>query len=242
MQAAIALVGHKGLLGVTATDLAVLEGSKPRATRRRYMVDRIMKIPSSKEVGVRILIGFIARIAAMLDKSIEPVLAYSHRHYVRVFLLVERGSSKADKMLKQNIGCVKYMDKVGYVSMLDWDECVYGKGDSIAPIWTGKIFNRIFVEKALKLASEEYFYMDSIGEAVKLLKLILEEEPLQGYIHQRIDALASKAKTSMPRRDLLIRYINDRGYRASRTHFSPIGFRTSAPVDQVIDAIRATQL
>ncbi|MEB3779933.1 MAG: tRNA (guanine(26)-N(2))-dimethyltransferase [Desulfurococcales archaeon] len=235
--AALSLVGHRGLLGVTATDLAVLEGSKPKASKRRYLVYNIEKIPSSKEVGVRILIGFIARMAAMLDKSVKPVLAYSHRHYARVFLIVERGSRRSDKMLEDNIGCIKFSAQTGYSLMLRWDECLEAQR-TIGPLWVGNLFNRDLLNTVLRLAENEYSYMDTINDIINMIRLILEEEPLQYYIHQRIDALASKARTSMPRRDLLLQYIRDKGYSASRTHFSPVGFRTDAPMNQVLEILR----
>ncbi|MEN2999021.1 MAG: hypothetical protein ABDH61_00325 [Acidilobaceae archaeon] len=60
LDSALSLLGNGGLLMVTATDTAVLEGSKKNKALRRYGC-HLQKVPQSKEVAARALLGCIAR-------------------------------------------------------------------------------------------------------------------------------------------------------------------------------------
>ena len=70
LKAAIDSLNKKGILGVSATDTAVLFGAKPTVCERRYG-SKSMKKVASKEIGTRILISKIYKIAS---ESVRGIL------------------------------------------------------------------------------------------------------------------------------------------------------------------------
>ncbi len=234
-QQALKATGHKGLAAFTATDLAVLEASKPQAARRKYWVEAV-KVPESKEVGVRILLGYLARVAASLDKSVRPLLAYYADHYYRVYLLVERGAKKADAMLREHVGTVTYCPAIGKSFVKDGEACP--NGVKIGPLWVGGLFDKDYLEKLLLLV-ERYKYLPTYRRIIKLLSDIYREAQVcSSCIYYRLDTIASKLKTNLPPIRGLVQELEDRGYKAARTHFDPAGIRTDAPFQVVADLIR----
>ena len=80
-------VNDNGILGIAATDTAVLCGAKPSVCFKRYGAYSMKRV-AAKEVGVRILLGKIQTLAKKNGRSIEPLLSYSEGHHLRVFLRV----------------------------------------------------------------------------------------------------------------------------------------------------------
>ncbi len=241
LDAALSVIGNHGLLAVTATDLAVLEGSKRRAARRRYGVD-LVKAPESKEIGLRILLGYIARIAASHDKYIEPVLSYYTDHYFRVYVVVRRGARKADKMLENSIGHAYYCreDKRTYIS----DEppsCIsYSKPERIGPLWVSAMNNASFIREVVsELKAREY--LATAGRGLSLLRLLECESSLEDRtLHVSIDQIASFARSNMPPMDKLLDLLRSEGYVACRSHYSPIAIRTNAPYTSLVKLLLAS--
>ncbi|MHB1637108.1 MAG: class I SAM-dependent methyltransferase [Thermoplasmataceae archaeon] len=122
-------VRNRGYIGFTATDLSPLSGALPEKTFRRYG-SVIPKSTMRHELGIRNLIGTIARRAASLDCGIEPLLSFWHKHYYRVFVKITRGASKADDTLR-NVGLLNLEELLGNGY----------NGISAGPIWKGKIEN-----------------------------------------------------------------------------------------------------
>ena len=234
---ALYTTGHHGLAAFTATDLGVLEGSKSRPARRKYWVE-IRKTPESKEVGLRVLLGFLARTAASLDKSIRPLLSYYADHYYRVYLLLERGSKKADAMLESMIEYATYCREMKR-TFLGQISCPSGeRGVVIGPLWKGPLADPGFLER-LRDSLPRFGYLETFDRITKLIDMLVSETNVcTDCIHYRIDYVASAVSTSMPPRERLIEDLIALGYRASRTHFSPLGIRTNAPYSIVSYLIR----
>lgn len=223
LQSAIALVGNRGLVGVTATDTAVLEGSRRRKALRRYGC-KIEAVPQSREVAVRCLLAYAARVAAALDKAVRPLLSVYADYYVRLFLLVERSSSKAQKAIEENIG---YMNYCRGTAIATFEE---GCDVKLGPLWIGDIFDQGFVSEVIR-ELDSLTYLGSRERLGRLLATISEEAELQRVPHQRLDAVASALKTQTPSRERVIRALKSAGYRVSRTHFHPAGIRIERPLD-----------
>ncbi|MGC9112189.1 hypothetical protein [Acidilobus sp.] len=234
ISAAISATSRGGVLAVTATDLAVLGGSKRLAAKRKYWLDNPPEPTRSyREVALRVLLGFIAREAAAHDKAVRPLFSVSVGHYARVFVTFEKGSQRAHRSLEDNMGCIRI--KNGIASMqkgLPSDSC-YG------PIWVGPLWEKEIVGRMLNDAkARKYEYQRCYADALKVLSLIEEELGLQAFPHQRLDGLCSEAKHNMPALSVIGARLTSQGYRFSRTHLSPIGFRTDAPPDAILEACK----
>ena len=237
-HAALRAVGHRGLLALTATDLAVLEGSKKRAAARKYWVT-ITKTPESKEIGLRTLIGYIARVAASNDKAVYPVLAYYADHYYRVYMLVSRGARRADHMLESYISNAIYCPKAGKTFLKE--NCPSGeRGITIGPLWSGPLFDSKFINLILEILTE-FDYLETKKRIKKLLTTLSEEASVcSSCIFYRLDSIASAHVPRIPKISTVIDVLRGMGYLASRTHFHPMGIRTNAPYDSVVEALKSS--
>ncbi|MGC9072413.1 MAG: hypothetical protein ACP5HK_06985 [Acidilobus sp.] len=221
IASALGALHRGGLLGVTATDLAALGGSKPPAAIRKYWVNSIRPLRHFREAAARVLLGYIARVAASQDMVIRPVLSVSVDHYVRVFVTVDAGAKKADEMLKDNIGCLEPL-KGGVVTMRRQFTGCDG------PIWVGPLFDSELVDKAIRTL-DKAAYLDTYPRLKSVLNTIRDEIGLQAFFHQRLDVLCSEQKSDMPTLGEVEDYLRSLGYAFSKTHFSNVGFRTDAP-------------
>ena len=224
LDAALDLIGHGGLLAMTATDLAVLEGSKPRPALRRYHA-RVRRTPQAREVAVRVLLGYAARVAAAHDKAVKPLLAYYSDHYIRAYLLVERGARRADRVVEENIGLLTYCVDLGY-STFEQACPTPSRRLPVGPLWTGPLYDLDFV-RALKseVAASGY---PTATRALRLLETIEGEAGLQDRPYQAVESVSAALHVNMPKIEALIARLRREGFQAARTHFSPTGIRTDA--------------
>ena len=221
VASALGALKRGGLLGVTATDLAVLGGSKPNAAVRKYWVSSLRPLRHYRETAIRVLLGYIARVAASQDLSIRPLLSISVDHYVRVFVTVEGGATRADETLRENMGCLEA--RPGGVIIMT-KGCASGDG----PLWVGPLFDPKLVEDALR-ALGRLDHLETADRLRWLLSTVSEEARLQSHFHQRLDILCSAQRRNMPTIEEVRSYLTGLGYDFSRTHLSPVGFRTNAP-------------
>ncbi len=229
LDAALAAVGHRGLLAATATDLAVLEGSKRRAALRRYWVV-IERVPHAKEVAVRVLLGYAARVAASHDKSVRPLAAYWTDHYVRAYLLVERGAKRADRMLEECVRQAYWCDGLGHVS---FDGCPEpSKARPLGPLWACEAGDRGFLDEVSRLAREKLSSYATTAERVTRLADTLAGEVslTRGRFYYELWALAAPLKAETPPRRRFAEALESLGWRTSLTHYSHTGVRSDAPL------------
>ena len=98
------------MLAVTATDTAPLCGAHLNSGIRKY--DAVpLNIEYHSEMGVRILLGRIARDLARHEKAMNPLFCHATRHYVRAYLEVKKSAKNTDKCLK-NIGFIAHCTKM----------------------------------------------------------------------------------------------------------------------------------
>lgn len=105
LELALDALPHRGVLGVTATDAAALNGVEPLVARRHYGV-ALSRGPDVREQGLRMLLGAVAAAAARLDKGVEVLLA-AHppgAHYALAACRVLRGARRADASAAAVVG------------------------------------------------------------------------------------------------------------------------------------------
>lgn len=221
LASAISALGRGGLLGVTATDLAVLGGSKPLAAKRRYWVNMPLPLRHYREVAIRSLLGYMARVAASMDRALKPLASFSVDHYVRLFVSFDKGARKSDEVLERNLGCLDLMEG-GVVRLTDLHDNCYG------PLWRGPLYDQELVDRALKLL-DKMQTLESLERLRRVLGIVRQELSLQNYFHQRLDHLCSAQRRNMPSLESVKRLLTELGFSFSRTHLSDVGFRTNAP-------------
>ncbi|HVP97272.1 tRNA (guanine(10)-N(2))-dimethyltransferase [Methanoregula sp.] len=231
--------GCRRFLLVTATDTAPLCGAHLKAGIRRYFA-RPANTGYHAEVGLRILLGFVARETVKYDRGIEPLFCFAREHFVRLNLQLIRGVQAADQTIArlgfilQCPSCAYREERLGMFPAAA--ACPFcGKPlHPIGPLFLGKIFSdEVMAQMQARLPE---CGLGTKKELVKLLTLCQEE--LSTSSHYDYHLVAQQLRVSPPKIEVLLERLRQAGYGASRTHYSGTGIKTDAPLSVIEDAIR----
>ncbi len=226
VDAAVQGCRNRGIVALTATDTAPLCGTYPRTSLRRYGA-LSARSPFSHETGLRILIGYAVREAAKHDRSCEPLLCFSADHYLRCYLRIVNGASRANAALR----------KMGYAA---YDRMSLERGVSdergspadAGPLWGGQLHS----DDVLSAMVVD----ESLGTSRRLAKMMAlwKEEAASPPLFYKVDELAKMTKHSPPRPADLVDRVRSEGWSASRTHFDPKGIKTDIGAAGLLDILR----
>jgi len=227
-EAAVISLKNHGIIGITATDKATLYGNHPARCFQRYNALPI-KFPASNELGLRILLGYVARIAAKHERGIECLLSFSTMHYYRAYIKAEKKDKKVKETLA-NLGylyhcpkCLNFFTTNSFLPLLKKCECK-GEPETAGILWLGKIKNNAFCKAAIKKSKDE--------EAKEFIKSIASEADAPFYYD--LHALASSLKKNPPNFEDAINELRKLDFETSRTHFSQYGIKTEASLEEII--------
>jgi tRNA (guanine26-N2/guanine27-N2)-dimethyltransferase len=211
LEAALKGLNDNGILGVSATDTAVLCGAKPSICMKRYGANSMKKV-AAKEIGIRIMLSKMHSMASEIGKGIQPLLCYSEGHHLRVFV----------KLTKKNNVELKWIN----TDMEIVEEEEYGAG---GPLWIDKI-----IEKELVPSNYE-------GKLGKFFEILSEEAngPPGLYDINDIARIAEIGQT--PQRNKIVKCLKELGHFASSSIFSPLGIKTTASKIERTKAIKLAQ-
>lgn len=227
---------RESLLCVTATDTSALCGTYKEPCIRKYN-SKPYKSEYCHETGIRILIAFCALTLSKYAKCVEVLLSHSTEHYMRLYLKVKKGSRKCDESLK-NIGYISHCKECMYreynkgLASHTPDVCPECSEKLIqaGPLWLGEIQNKEFISKMIDEAENKK--LNSEKQLLKLLNacLIESESPPTFY---DVHSICRYLKISAPKLDLIFDEIRKSNYEAEKTHFSPTGIKTNAPLNEI---------
>lgn len=231
LDAAVRAMPKRGILGVAATDTSVLCGTYPRACRRKY--DSVsLRTDYYDELGLRILLGFIARTAVRYEYGIQVLFSHSTRHYFRAYVELMRGRAHAVPTQNEIVylqHCFKCMER-SYVKLGEFKEhCSCGGKLSVAgPLWGGLFADADFCS-GLALELECGVFNKKL-EALSLVNTVREEQKvLKPYVN--LHKVCENNGVPAPKMDVVFNGLSQAGFKASRTHFEPVGLRTNASLD-----------
>jgi tRNA (guanine26-N2/guanine27-N2)-dimethyltransferase len=219
------------VLMVTATDTAVLCGAHGPACIKIYGAKPLHN-EMCKEAGIRILIGYVARIAAQFNFGIVPLLSVSDRHYMRVFIRLEFGAAKAVESVKgTGIGafcrkCYGFGFAAGAAPLISpaCDRCDE-RMEPFGPLWLRRLYDKKLTSKMLDI------------KETKLLRTINDEfDSLMFYSIPRITSSLGLGSVS---HYSVIGKLKERGRKATETQFDSDGVKTDASAEEVIGAVKA---
>jgi tRNA (guanine26-N2/guanine27-N2)-dimethyltransferase len=239
IHAALQSICNGGMLGITATDVAVLEGKYPNTLLRRYSVKGLKSL-ISKEVAVRSLLSFAMRSAAAYDKYIKPLLSYHIKHYVRVFVKVFTGATKASVYLNKCIGKMQHCLNCGFSYFEELNNATKEAkcplcGESmivIGPLWICDLIDYEYVKKTLNIVSEMPWLSKS---SINLLTMLSNTNTSVPTI--RLTYIAKRLKLNVPPRDIVIECIRSYEYDATLSMYYHDGINTNAPADIIVQCI-----
>ena len=227
------------ILCFTATDTAVLCGAHKQACIKSY--DSVpMHNELGHEAGLRIMIGFIARIAAQFNYGIDVGLSFSYLHYLRVILSLRHGATNANSSIK-NMGFAYKCQKCG------WHYSEYGQlptkskcdscGSAIetsGKLWLGALHDDT-KPSDLRASISKVNAADEKGS--RFMELISSEPNIPFYYSipklTKIMGLPSVSEFSV------IEDLKSKGYIASSTHMEKNCIKTDAGIDAIKESIKA---
>ncbi len=219
---------HGGILSMTATDLQVLNGLFQNACVRRYGGSPV-RTKYGNETAIRLILGCIRHVAARMDIEIIPLFVESHMHYYRVFVRI---LNRPDQ--EENVGYITHCSSCGNRVPANSHQSVCDACNSkvvqSGPLWTGRLFERGFVEKMI----EESNNFNVQKKCKKLLSIALLESDMPAAYYT-LDEIASRMKASPIGLDEVIDRLSKGGFKASPTSFNPTGFKTDAPIQKIKD-------
>ncbi len=230
LDSAVRACRKKSALSVTATDLANLCGARPKACIREYEA-----VPARgffcHETALRILIGRIARTAALHEKSYRPFLSYYRGYHVKAIGFVEGGAIAADRAVERigTLGfcktCFAFFENVESCPDCSHPLAVAG------PLWLGKLSD----SSALKAMVADTDVERQNPTVNKFLRTVLLENEFEKPGYLDIPELCSAAKRPiLTQIEKIIGELRALGFKAVRTHFSPTGIRTDAKAADVL--------
>ncbi|UCF07564.1 MAG: tRNA (guanine(10)-N(2))-dimethyltransferase [Thermoplasmata archaeon] len=223
IDAAVQSLRKNGMLAVTATDSAPLCGTYKKTSLRRYGAISL-KTSYSHEIGARILAGHCIRTAAQYDIALTPVLSFFSDHYLRIHLHVEKGARKADSALR-DIGYVYHNRKTGERKVV---HDVSGEmWERAGPLWIGNLHEKDFLKK-IKVDKN----LGTKKKLEKYLELWVAEAKAPPLFYE-LNEIASLTKTSPLPMNTMIEKLKANGFVATKTHFSPNGFKTDAALEDI---------
>ncbi len=231
LDTALRSVRRRGVLAVTATDTGVLCGAYRNACLRKYLAEPI-RGELCHEAGLRILIGTVVRYAAKYDLGVNVLLAYYRDHYFRAFLRLKSGARKADRGLSK-LGYL-WQDENGRFEYSE--EFLPERPRAHGPLWLGPLKEQKFIERLLEGAKGHPL---AHKKTLPFLE-VLSEELDTPFLY---DTHALARRNGLQARKLadIIEILREKGYKASRTHFSPMAIKTDAPFEELLEALKKLQ-
>jgi tRNA (guanine26-N2/guanine27-N2)-dimethyltransferase len=227
-------------LMVTATDTAVLCGADSKACIKLYDSKPIHN-ELCHEGGMRVMIGYIARVAAQFDIGINVELSVSYLHYMRSFIRLTAGANAAYASIAK-MGYLNYCDKCrnreterGFISKNSVCSNCKGKMAAYGKMWMGELKDQKLADALCRSIKG-----DDGEEASKLLETIKSELDIPFYYH--IPTLTKRYKIGSVSPYAVADKLSEVGYKASLTHMKSSAIKTDASLKEVVSAIKGGRL
>lgn len=222
-----------GLVCLTATDTAVLCTNRSKCARKYDVL--IRKVPYYGEMALRAALSTAARVAALYDCGIVPLLSLSVDFYVRLFVRVERRTSAVKASLSECAhyfvcGCgymIEYGTKSTEISLLC--PICHGKLLLCGPLWKGKLKNPEFLDKLNNRTESK--------RITEILRLIEQENDCFGFYH--IPTVCSLLKKECIPMVKLVSELLNRGNMVSFTHCRANSIKSDCSYHELVEIIRS---
>jgi tRNA (guanine26-N2/guanine27-N2)-dimethyltransferase len=239
LDSAFRALKNRGLIAVTATDLAPLCGVHAKACVRKYG-GKPMRTEYCHELAVRLLAGCMAQVAAKQDMGVRFLFSHSSDHYIRVYAQVGYGCQRADSSLK-SVGyilhCFNCLHRESVRQLSGGLVCpVCGeKMDYAGPLWIGGISDESFVSMVFSENS-----LAGFRGKVRLEKLLslVKFEAGASIAYFVLDNVCKKLSLPAVSVQSFVEALHERGFKVVQTHFSTRGIKTDASAAVVQDVLK----
>jgi tRNA (guanine26-N2/guanine27-N2)-dimethyltransferase len=161
-------------------------------------------------------------------------------HYVRAFFETSgKKSFLSEQMkLKEFLAYDFKTKEIEYFSELK-NLKLKGKLRIGGPFYTGCLYDKEFVNRALEFLEKDYYYLENFERCKNLLVGALEELDIPHYYD--LHKVSSQIKAKIPRTEKIIEALEKKGFKVSKTVFSSTGLKTDAKRKQLMKVILQLQ-
>ena len=242
LDSAVRALRNKGLLAVTATDMAPLCGVHSKACIRKYG-GKPLRTEYCHELAVRLLAGCLAVTAAKYEIGIDVVFSHCSNHYVRVYAILQHGAKKADRSIREMgyiLHCFNCLHREAVKTIFSaekaWkcSEC-NANLNYAGPLWLGPIVDERFCGLMREAADQRIF---KNGEKIARVLALIKEESNASLTYYVVDELSDVLNLPVPSVKLIIAALREEGFEACLTHFNTRGIKSDVPAMQIKDVLQ----
>lgn len=219
LDSAVKRAQRKGFIAITATDTAPLAGAWEKTCNRKYWA-KPLKNYLMHEMGVRILIRKAQLVGMQYDKALFPIISFYKDHYYRIIFKVEKGKEKCDELYKD----FKHLQMKG----VDFEIGNSGAG----PFYAGSINDTKIIQKVLE------FFQNSNYSDINMVETLLEQSKIKKPFFYDVHETISQEKLPGKKSELIIKELQEKGFKASRTIFNKYGIKTDADYNTFLTVIK----
>jgi tRNA (guanine26-N2/guanine27-N2)-dimethyltransferase len=236
LDSAIRACRKKGIIALTATDMAPLCGVNVKTCIRKYG-GRPQRTPYCHEQALRLIVSSLAKVASRHETAIWPIFSYASDHYARIYVRTERGAKVTNRCLS-NIGYIHHCHSCQYhvssrhESRRICPEC-RTEMTTAGPLWIGDLAETDFTNLMLKQSADTQVEYQLLG----LIEKVTEEILFSPGFYD-LDQFCSKMGIVSQSLDKTLAALREMGYMACRVHSSSRGFKTDAFPSEIEDTIR----
>lgn len=209
-------------IGITATDTASISGCKPHKCFKMYSI-KACKTVFFKEMGIRNLITFSNLRSFKFDYCCKPI-CFDFAHYFRVFLKTSHSGSSIRRFIR-NISYILYCNNCGNISTIVKEKCEIcnKKMHILFPVWLDTIMDKDLLHSICKSTQNV--------EIIMYIKKLLNELDIPFYFDTHF--IARFIKRNTPKLFDIIKSLQDLGFHAGKTIFSPVSIKTNSPAKEL---------
>ncbi|MGC8676464.1 MAG: hypothetical protein ACP5T3_03035 [Candidatus Micrarchaeia archaeon] len=218
---------------ITATDTATLCGAEGDACLRIYAA-RPARNELCHEASLRILLAYVARIAAQFNFGIVPLFGIAELHYVRIFIRLEKGASKAVASVK-SIGAASSCNKCHAFYYSLSPECAASvcancgsRTEQFGPLWLGKLYDKAAVARMLDIAEDPGIRATLQGAF----------DGLDTPFFYSLDKITEHMRMGSVQRSKVVELLKQQHAEASATSFGRNAIKTNAGIKEIEKAVR----
>ena len=230
-----AFASARRLVCVTATDTAPLCGAHFASGVRHY--DAVPRNTDyHREMGLRILLGALTRVAARRDVGVTPLFAHATRHYVRTYLAVRETATAANVAL-ESLGFLAHCEDCLFRTHAHGRfpelprTCPNCESDRVlraGPLWLDRTVDPEFVASARTRVDDAW---GSAEQARSLLETVADELDRPTHYDQHV--LCKRWGVPANAMEAFLGDLVDAGHAVSRTHHGGTTFKTDATVEEI---------
>lgn len=237
IDSALRALINGGFLAITATDMAVLCGAKPRPCLRKYG-GKPLRSEYSREVALRLLFGSLVKSACKQDMTVNAKFSHSTDHYIRLFVNVNRSATEANNTLAEMgyiLHCFHCLNRVilkdpakrGRCSICDSSTALAG------PLYLGRLTDPEFCLNMIASTNSLNKKSNRLSKILSLIKDEVEAPPT----YYTVDSICHRLHKAPPSPNRVIEDLKSQDYYATKTHFDGGGFKTNATIKDIISVM-----